>query len=142
MNCTSYTAQKTEKNNVAPIDFEELNHYNYSLTPKSFVVIDTQQKMDKLFSIIHKKSSGNRLSPIPTVYGNSEETYLLFKAEVQKTNDIQIKEMRFKDGHLMLYVVPLNNPEFDQSSRTAPNVLVKILRKITISKVSVNYLTN
>ena len=119
------------------LSFEEVNHYPYSLTSKNYLWIDDQEKMDEIFSIIHKQSGGLRLAPIPTIMDDS--SYLIFKPTLKNSNDIEITEIYLQNNILNINVKPLENPDLRAGSRISPNVLVKILKKITDKKITINY---
>ena len=119
------------------LSFEEVNHYPYSLTSKNYLWIDDQEKMDEIFSIIHKQSGGIRLAPIPTIMDDS--SYLIFKPTLKNSNDIEITEIYLQNNILNINVKPLENPDLRAGSRISPNVLVKILKKITDKKITINY---
>lgn len=119
------------------LSFEEVNHYPYSLTSKNYLWIDDQEKMDGIFSIIHKQSGGLRLAPIPTIMDDS--SYLIFKPTLKNANDIEITEIYLQNNILNINVKPLENPDLRAGSRISPNVLVKILKKITDKKITINY---
>ena len=119
------------------LSFEEVNHYPYSLTSKNYLWIDDQEKMDEIFSIIHKQSGGLRLAPIPTIMDDS--SYLIFKPTLKNSNDIEITEIYLQNNILNINVKPLENPDLRAGSIISPNVLVKILKKITDKKITINY---
>ena len=119
------------------LSFEEVYHYPYSLTSKNYLWIDDQEKMDEIFSIIHKQSGGLRLAPIPTIMDDS--SYLIFKPTLKNSNDIEITEIYLQNNILNINVKPLENPDLRAGSRISPNVLVKILKKITDKKITINY---
>ena len=119
------------------LSFEEVNHYPYSLTSKNYLWINDQEKMDEIFSIIHKQSGGLRLAPIPTIMDDS--SYLIFKPTLKTSNDIEITEIYLHNNILNINVKPLENPDLRAGSRISPNVLVKILKKITDKKININY---
>ena len=119
------------------LSFEEVNLYPYSLTSKNYLWINDQEKMDEIFSIIHKQSGGLRLAPIPTIMDDS--SYLIFKPTLKNSNDIEITEIYLQNNILNINVKPLENPDLRAGSRISPNVLVKILKKITDKKITINY---
>ena len=119
------------------LSFEEVNHYPYSLTSKNYLWINDQEKMDEIFSIIHKQSGGLRLAPIPTIMDDS--SYLIFKPTLKNSNDIEITEIYLQNNILNINVKPLENPDLRAGSIISPNVLVKILKKITDKKITINY---
>ena len=104
---------------------------------KNYIWIDDQEKMDEIFSIIHKQSGGLRLAPIPTIMDDS--SYLIFKPTLKNSNDIEITEIYLQNNILNINVKPLENPDLRAGSRISPNVLVKILKKITDKKITINY---
>ena len=119
------------------LSFEEVNHYPYPLTSKNYLWIKDQEKMDEIFSIIHQQSGGIRLAPIPTIMDDS--SYLIFKPTLKNSNDIEITEIYLQNNILNINVKPLENPDLRAGSRISPNVLVKILKKITDKKININY---
>lgn len=120
-----------------PVEFEEVNHFPYELTAGKFLVIDTQQKMDAVYAVIHKNSVGNRLAPIPSL--NNEELYIVFKPELKNTNDVEIKNISVGNDTLFINVQGVDNPQIESSSRIRPNILVKLLRKIPLNHIDINY---
>ncbi len=138
-NCSSQKASVTSCTSGKEIAFEEIYAYPYSLTTKEFLVIDTQQKMDDVFKIIHQRSPKGRMAPIRSVYEKADETYLIYKPVVKTTNSVQIQKMCFNKGTLTIDVAPYNDPQFNKNTRTQPNVMVKILEKLDIKKININY---
>lgn len=121
------------KSNPVKVDFKELSHVSYALTSMDFLVIDNQEKMDKVFEIIHGKSTGSRLPPIPTLMEG--DLYLVVKPKVKNSNDLSIESMYLKGKTLYIEVKPKDNPEFEMSSRTAPSIFVKLLSKVNFTSV-------
>lgn len=115
------------------LSFEEVNHYNFQLISKKFEVIETQDKMDSLFSKIHQNSGGQRLAPVPQIM--PDETYLIFKPVLKSSNDILIKEIQLQNNNLLISTEDFNNPQLQKASRISPNILIKILKKVSIKKV-------
>lgn len=134
--CNSQSANSSS----GTIDFEEVSHFNYNLTSDNYLILDTQDKLDAVYKIIHSKTQGNRLAPIPTI--NESETYLVFKPVLKNTNDVEIKEIALKNNILYINVDDFINPQIEKSSRVTPNVLVKVLKKITPKKIIINYQNN
>ncbi|QOW11430.1 hypothetical protein Q73A0000_14185 [Kaistella flava (ex Peng et al. 2021)] len=122
------------------IDFEEVSHFSYNLTSGNYLILDTQDKIDAVYKIIHSKTQGNRLAPIPTL--DAGETYLIFRPVLKNGNDVEIKEIALKNNILYINVEDFNNPQIEKSSRVTPNVLVKVLKKITPKKIIINYQNN
>lgn len=134
----SFVQCTSQSSNVetTPIEFEEVNHYPYELIPEKFKILDTQQKMDVVFSTIHSKSEGNRLAPIPNV--NPEETYLIFKTSLQNSNDVEVKKIEMANNTLLITLQQFDNPQIEKNSRVSPNILVKLLKKIAFKNVIIN----
>ncbi|KNB62764.1 hypothetical protein [Chryseobacterium sp. Hurlbut01] len=124
-------SQKTE------IEFEDNYHYPYSLTENNFLIIDTQDKMDNIYSIIHKKNGGKRLAPIPTV--TDEETFIIIKPLLKNTNDVSVEKVTFDNETLYIKIKEFNNPSIDVKNRQSPNILLKLLKKISAKKVITQY---
>lgn len=122
------------------IDFEEGNHFRYNLTSEKYLLLDTQQKMNAVYKIIHAQTTGNRRAPIPTVA--EDESYFIFKPVLKNSNDIEIKEILLSDDVVYVEVKEFDNPEVSQSSRISPNVLVRILKKVNPKKIITNYQKN
>lgn len=122
------------------ISFEEGNHYSYDLTSEKYLLLDTQEKMNAVYKIIHSHTKGNRLAPIPIVA--QDESYFIFKPVLKNSNDIQIKEILLSDNIVYIKVKEFNNPEVSQSSRKSPNVIVKLLKKVDSKKIIINYQMN
>lgn len=122
------------KNSVVnKIEFEVVNHFQYQLISSQFQIVDTQEKMDAIFSIIHKNSVGPRFPPIHTV--SDQETYLVFKTPLKNFNDVEIVEVSLEGKTLHIYFKEIDNPQLAKTSRLTPNVLIKILKKIEVHKL-------
>ena len=122
------------------IDFEEGNHFRYDLTSEKYLLLDTQEKMNAVYKIIHSQSKGNRLAPIPTIM--PDESYFIFKPVLKNSNDIEIKEILLSDNVVYVVVKELNNPDVPKSSRISPTVLVRTLKKVDPKKIIINYQKN
>ena len=121
-----------------PIAFEDVYHYPYHLISGKFKIIDTQEKMDEVFTIILKNSVGNRLAPIPGIVDT--ESYLIFKPVLKNTNDVEIEEMYLLNDILYINLKEFDNPQLAKSNRVAPNILVKLLKKVSIKTITINNL--
>jgi hypothetical protein len=119
------------------IQFEDNYHYSYSLTENKFLVIDTQDKMDKVYSIIHKKNGGQRLAPIPTV--TDEETFIIIKPILKNSNDVSIEKVTFNNETLFIKIKEFSNPAVDSKNRQSPNIILKLLKKIPAKKIITQY---
>lgn len=137
LNCQSQTANYNTLSQKADIQFEDNYHYQYSLTEKNFLVIDTQDKMDNIYSVIHSKTGGRRLAPIPTI--TDEETYIIIKPALKNTNDISVEKVTLEKETLYVKVKAFNNPNLPQASRTSPNILLKLLKKVSPKKIITQY---
>ena len=129
--------QKPVSKQKKAINFEDIYHYPYMLTTDKFLLINDQEKMDKVYSIIHKKIGGGRMAPIPTVTEN--DSYLVFKAELKNSNDVEVKEIFLSDETLYVVLKDYYNPQISESSRVAPNILVKLLEKVNTKKIIIDH---
>lgn len=137
INCQSQNANKLSMSQKTEIEFEDNYHYPYSLTENSFLIIDTQDKMDNIYSIIHKKNGGKRLAPIPTV--TDEETFVIIKPLLKNANDVSVEKVTFDNETLYIKIKEFNNPSIDVKNRQSPNILLKLLKKISAKKVITQY---
>lgn len=120
------------------ISFEDLQHYPYSLTSEKFLMIDNQDKMDAVYKIIFQKNPGNRFPPIPTV--DNDEMYLILKPSLKDANNVLIKKISVSnEGELNVDVEPSDDPQQPSNNRIPPNIIVKLLKKIEIKKVTFTY---
>ena len=117
------------------IAFEDVYHYPYQLISEKFEIIDTQERMDEVFSIIHKNSLGNRLAPIPGI--TETESYLIFKPVLKNSNDVEIEEMYLQKDILYIKVREFENPQLANTNRVAPDILVKLLKKVSIKTITI-----
>lgn len=118
------------------INFEEVNHFFYPLISEQYLVLDTQEKIDSVYKVIHSKSKGNRLAPIPSL--SEDETYLIFKVGLKNSNDVELKEISQRGNNIYVEVDEFNNPQIQKSSRISPYVLVKLLKKVNPEKILIN----
>lgn len=121
-----------------PIVYEDVYHYPYHLIAGKFKIIDSQEKMDEVFTIIHKNSVGNRLAPILGIVDT--ESYLIFKPVLKNTNDVEIEEMYLLNEILYINLKEFDNPQLAKANRVAPNILVKLLKKVSIKTITINNL--
>ncbi|MCZ2082777.1 MAG: hypothetical protein LC112_00775 [Flavobacteriales bacterium] len=119
------------------INFEEVSHFFYPLISEQYLVLNTQEKIDSVYKVIHSKSPGNRLAPIPSLSDN--ESYIIFKPLVKNSNDVEIKEISQKGNTIYVDVGEFHNPDVQKSSRISPYVLVKLLKKVNPKKIVFNY---
>lgn len=122
------------------IEFEDINHYPYDLISGKSRIIQTQEEMDNIFSVIHQKSGGVRLAPIPTV--NDKESYLIFRPELKSTNDVEVSNIYVENNTLFVKVKNLNNPQRAKTDRSSPSILLKLLSKVSAQKITVQSLNN
>lgn len=137
INCQSQNANKLSMSQKTEIEFEDNYHYPYSLTENNFLIIDTQDKMDNIYSIIHKKNGGKRLAPIPTV--TDEDTFVIIKPLLKNANDVSVEKITFNNETLYIKIKEFNNPSIDVKNRQSPNILLKLLKKISAKKVITQY---
>ncbi|WP_294219844.1 hypothetical protein [uncultured Chryseobacterium sp.] len=117
------------------IAYEDKNHYPFSLTSKDFLIIDSQEKMDEVFRIIHQHTNGKRFSPIPAVMEN--ETYLVIKPDLKNSNDISVESVVLNKDILFVQVKAFENPDFRKESRFSPNILLKLKGKVSFKKITI-----
>lgn len=137
INCQSQNANKLSMSQKTEIEFEDNYHYPYSLTENNFLIIDTQDKMDNIYSIIHKKNGGKRLAPIPTV--TDEDTFVIIKPLLKNANDVSVEKVTFDNETLYIKIKEFNNPSIDVKNRQSPNILLKLLKKISAKKIITQY---
>ncbi|GAA5097009.1 hypothetical protein GCM10023210_31510 [Chryseobacterium ginsengisoli] len=119
------------------IQFEDKSHYPFTLTQKDFLLINSQQKMDEVFNLIHQKNSGNRFSPIPAIVEN--ETYIIIKPQLRNSNDVSIDKISLIKNILYINVSEFDNPDFTKTARISPNILLKLNGNITFRKIILKY---
>lgn len=137
LNCQSQVGNKNSMSQGKKIQFEDRYHYPYTLTQKEFLIINSQDKMDEVFKIIHQKNEGNRFSPIPTIIEN--ETYLVVKPKLKNYNDVSIDKISLNKNILYIKVTEFNNPDFRKENRSSPNVLLKLAGNIKFKKIIIKY---
>lgn len=137
INCQSQTSINRSVMQKSEIEFEDNYHYPYSLTESNFLIIDTQDKMDKVYAVIHQKTGGKRLAPIPTV--TDEETFIIIKPLLKNANDVSVEKVSFSNNTLYIKIKEFNNPSIDVTDRQSSNILLKLLKKISAKKVITQY---
>lgn len=130
--CASQVLNSTK----TPIPFEDVYHYPYRLISKNFEIIDTQEKMDEVFSVIHENSESNRLAPIPII--KETESYLIFKPVLKNTNDVEVEQMHLHNDILYITIKEFENPQLAKRNRMSPDILVKLLKKVSIKTIIIN----
>ena len=131
MSCNSPT--KSQKVNIV---FEDIYHHYFTLTPEKFVIIDSQEKIEKIYAAIGHFYGGKRRPPIPQV--TAEEKYILFKPTLKNTNDVEIMQVEVVNQTLYIKTKPSVNPDRDKSSRFSPNILLKIYTTQNLKKIITN----
>lgn len=137
LNCQSQIVGNKVLPQGKEIQFEDQYHYPFTLSQKNFLIINSQEKMDEIFKIIHQKNKGNRFSPIPTVIEN--ETYIIIKPHLKNANDVSIDKLSLIKNTLYIKVTEFDNPDFQKASRVSPNVLLKLSGKISFKKIITQY---
>lgn len=137
LTCQSQIVSSKAVSQRKEIQFEDKNHYPSSLIQKDFLLIDSQQKMDEIFTSIHQKNIGNRYSPIPAV--TESETYIIVKPFLKNSNDVSIDTVTFSKNTLNIKVKEFNNPDFEEKSRTPPDILLRLNENLLIKKVTIQY---
>ncbi len=135
LNCQSQIAGSNPVPGGKQIAYEDKNHYPFSLTSKDFLIIDSQEKMDEVFRIIHQHTNGKRFSPIPAVMEN--ETYLVIKPNLKNSNDISVESVVLNKDILFVQVKAFENPDFRKESRFSPNILLKLKGKVSFKKITI-----
>ncbi|MCE3076705.1 hypothetical protein LV842_13015 [Chryseobacterium gwangjuense] len=136
-NCQSQVVSSNAVSQRKEIQFEDKYHYPFTLTPKDFLLINSQQKMDDVFKLIHKNNKGNRFSPVPVIVEN--ETYLIIKPPLKNSNDVLIEKISLDKNILYVKITEFDNPDFNKSSRISPNILLKLTGNITFKKITLKY---
>lgn len=131
------STNKPEPVIIKEIQFEDMNHFPFTLIQEKFLIISDQKKMDEIYAIIHKKNEGGRMAPIPTI--SDGESYLIFKPELKNTNDIEILKIYLSHGVLNVDLKPFNDPQISTTSRVSPNVMVKLHSRVSSKKININY---
>lgn len=136
INCQSQIIDK----NALPqkeIQFEDKYHYSFTLSQKKFLIINSQDKMNEIFKIIHQKNTGNRFSPIPTVVEN--EIYIILKPHLKNSNDVSIDKISLIKNTLYIKVTEFDNPDFQKTNRVSPNILLKLSGNINFTNIITQY---
>lgn len=137
LNCQSQIVSSNGVLKGKEIQFEDKYHYLFTLTSKDFLLINSQQKMDEVFKLIHNKNKGNRFSPIPALVEN--ETYLIIKPPLKDSNDVLIKKISLENNILYIKVTKFDNPDFSKTNKVSPNTLLKLTGNITFKKITIKY---
>jgi len=137
LNCQSQIVSHNGVPQRKEIQFEDKYHYPFTLTPKDFLLINSQQKMDEVFKLIHKNNKGNRFSPVPVIVEN--ETYLIIKPPLKNSNDVLIEGISLDKNILYVKITEFDNPDFNKSSRISPNILLKLTGNITFKNITLKY---
>lgn len=137
MNCQPKVAKYIDKKETINIPFEDRSHYTFPLIKSSFLIIDTQEKMDEIFSIIHKKIGGGRLSPVLTV--TEGETYIIIKPVLKHTNDVIIENISLNNNRLTITVKGFENPNINKGSRVSPDILLKLSKTLIVKNIIIKY---
>lgn len=137
IDCQPKLAAHAERSKPINISFEDRSHYTFPLIKSSFLVIDTQEKMDEIFSVIHTKISGGRLSPVLTV--TEGETYIIIKPILKDTNDVTIESISLSHNIVTVTVKGFENPNINRESRRSPDILLKLSKTIIIKNIIITY---
>ncbi len=137
LHCQSQIASNNAVSQRKEIQFEDKNHYPFPLIRKDFLLINSQQKMDEIFTIIHRKNVGNRFSPIPSI--TEDETYIIVKPRLKNSNDVSIEAITFDKNTLYIKIKEFNNPDFNEKRRIPPDILLKLNENLSVKKVNIQY---
>ncbi|WBV61758.1 hypothetical protein PFY12_06450 [Chryseobacterium camelliae] len=137
LNCQSQVVSSNAVPQRKEIQFEDKYHYPFTLTQQKFLLINSQQKMDEVFKLIHKNNNGNRFSPVPAIVEN--ETYLIIKPPLKNSNDVLVEKISLDKNILYVKIKEFDNPDFSKTSRVSPNILLKLTGNITFKKLTIKY---
>lgn len=137
LNCQSQVAGSKTMPVGKEIPFEDKYHYPFTLTPKDFLIISSQEIMDEVFDLIHQRNVGNRFSPIPAVSEN--ETYIIIKPKLKNSNDVSIDSISLDHDTLYIKISELDNPDFKKASRVSPDILLKLTGNVNFKKIITTY---
>ena len=133
LSCDSQTNSKRVE-----VQFEDIYHHYLNLTSEKFLILDSQEKVDKIYEEIGNQYGGKRRPPIPQV--TSDEKLVLFKPILKNTNDLQILKVELENEVLNIETKPFYNPEVPENKRIAPYIFLKIYTQQNIKKVITNTL--
>ena len=131
ISCDSQSPAKKVK-----VEFEDIYHHYFTLTPSNFMIINSQEKMKEVYAAIYKNYGGKRSAPIPSV--TADEKYVVIKPTLKNSNDVEIENVEVLNKTLYITVKPFQNPDVAKSSRLSPNILMKIYIKSNLKKVIIN----
>ena len=132
VSCNSQTG--SEKTTV---EFEDVYHHYFTLTPQNYELIDSQGKMDQVSAAIRNHYSGQRSAPIPTIIPGVK--YLIIKPILKNSNDVEILSVERFNTTLHIKAKPFHNPELNEQSRLSPNILLKLYTESNLNKIIINY---
>lgn len=132
MSCLSQN--KSEK---MSLEFEDVYHHQFNLISEKFLIIDSQQEMNAIYQAIRKNYGGERSAPIPHV--NESESYVIFKPLLKNSNDVIIKSVGLQSNTLEVEVQDFDNQQISKTIKNAPNILIKILKKLSTDKIDIKY---
>lgn len=135
--CSSQMKKSDLNQSNCEIDFEDRNHYAITLTEKPFQVIENQSEMNMIFKKLRNQSTSTKMSPIPVV--EADKTFIIFKPILKSTNDVEILKVYLSNENLYIDVKPFSNPQIDSKSRVSPNIFIKLLKKVHIKNLIINY---
>lgn len=118
------------------VQFEDIYHHHFNLTSEKFMILDSQEKVKKLYTDIGNHYGGKRKPPIPQV--TLEEKYVVFKPILKTTNDVEILKVKTDKNTLYIETKPFYNPDVPKNNRNSPNILIKIYTKQNINNVIIN----
>ena len=131
ISCGSQSA--SSKTNV---QFEDIYHHYFNLTSEKFLILDSQVKLNEVYTAIAQHYGGKRRPPIPQV--NVEEQYVIVKPTLNSTNDVEITKVELQNQTLYIDAKPFYNGDQAKNSRVVPNILLKIYTKQDLKRIIVN----
>lgn len=124
---------QVKKSEGKTLNFETVNQFSYPIIKGNFQVLNSQEKIDAVYKIIHSKTEGNRLAPIPTY--SEDETYFVFKPASKSINEIEISEILLQ-GKTLNISFKENTISTHPNDMVSPYILVKIPEKIVAEKIN------
>ncbi len=114
LNCQSQTDSRYSMLYGKEIQFEDKHNYPFTLAQKDFLIINSQEKMDEVFTLIHQRNERNRFPPISRI--TESETYFIIKPHLKNFNDVSIDKISSEKNILYTKVSEFMNPDFNKTT--------------------------
>lgn len=115
------------------LTFETINQFSYPIIKGDFQVLNSQEKIDAVYAIIHSKTEGNRLAPIPAY--TEDETYFVFKPSSKSKNEVEVTEISLQ-GKTLNINLKESTVSAHPNEMISPYILMKIPEKIIVEKIN------